>query len=100
MRAGGGSRAVRGVCVARKNEEVMSVNAVILGFGAILLLIGIVGGGFEIKEFKVPKVGPAPRIISAIGGIFFVFLAMGLEASDAATKRSEPEKEILQPATA
>lgn len=77
----------------------MSVNAVILGLGAILLLIGILGGGFEIKEFKVPKVGPAPRVISAVGGIFFVLLGMGLETTDAAAKKSGPDT-LMQPATA
>jgi len=77
----------------------MSVNALILGLGAVLLLVGILGGGFELKEFKVPKVGPAPRVIATIAGAFFVLLGMGLEGSSASAKKPEPEKAALaQPA--
>ncbi|HKD80888.1 MAG TPA: hypothetical protein VKH81_14420 [Candidatus Angelobacter sp.] len=70
----------------------MTVNTVILGLGALLLLVGILGGGFELKEFKVPKVGPAGRVVSTVAGVFFVVLGLGLESSDAASKKVEPEK--------
>ena len=77
----------------------MTANALILGLGAVLLLVGILGGGFELKEFKVPKVGPAPRVIATIAGAFFVLLGMGLEGSSASAKKPETEKAALaQPA--
>jgi len=38
------------------------------GFGLILLLVAILGGGFELQQLKVPKVGAAARIASAITG--------------------------------
>jgi hypothetical protein len=43
-------------------------------FGAILLAVAILGGGFEIKEIKVPNVTMGGRIIAGIVGIFFVGL--------------------------
>ena len=46
-------------------------------FGALLLLIGILGGGFEVKELKLPKVGWSIRLISSILGAFFI--AIGLK---------------------
>ncbi len=41
-------------------------------FGALLLLIGIAGGGFKIKEVEMPTVGKLPRILAFILGIVFV----------------------------
>ena len=35
----------------------------LLIFGALLLLIGLVGGGFELEKVKVPKVSAVPRVI-------------------------------------
>ncbi len=77
----------------------MTVNTVILGFGAVLLLVGILGGGFEIKEFKVPKVGPAPRVLSTIAGAFFVILAVGLQASDVSARGGVDKTTYVQPAS-
>jgi hypothetical protein len=44
--------------------------------GAILLLIGLIGGGIEIKDMKVPKIGKFARI----GIVFFgvILLLLGL----------------------
>ena len=41
-------------------------------FGCILVLIGIIGGGLEVKELKIPKVGWPTRILAIIGGIVFI----------------------------
>jgi chemotaxis protein histidine kinase CheA len=48
-------------------------------FGALLILIGIVGGGFEIKELKIPKVSIAGRVIAGLIGSFFFVVAFGFE---------------------
>lgn len=50
-------------------------------FGALLLLIGILGGGFEAKELKVPKVGWSIRLISAIVGAFFIAMSLGVNVN-------------------
>ena len=46
-------------------------------FGAILVAIGILGGGFEVKELKVPHVTFGVRIIAGIAGLIFVGLGSG-----------------------
>jgi hypothetical protein len=43
-------------------------------FGALLLAVAILGGGFEIKEIKVPDVTTSVRIISGVVGVIFIFL--------------------------
>jgi hypothetical protein len=50
--------------------------------GAILLAVGIVGGGFEVKEIKVPKVGGLPRFLSAVFGVVFVMFGMNVRIND------------------
>lgn len=49
-------------------------------FGCTLVLIGIIGGGFEVKELKIPKVGWPTRVFAIIGGI--VFISLGIELPD------------------
>jgi hypothetical protein len=48
-----------------------SQTALIL-LGALLLLVGIIGGGFEIKELKIPKVGIFPRIAALTLGVLLI----------------------------
>jgi hypothetical protein len=43
-------------------------------FGALLIAVAVLGGGLEVKEIKVPKVGSVARLLSAIVGIFFVLI--------------------------
>jgi len=43
-------------------------------FGAILLAVAILGGGFEVKEIKVSNVTVGVRIIAGIVGLFFIVL--------------------------
>src|SRR5438876_10539629 len=47
----------------------MTIDASMLlpAFGCLLLLIGIVGG-FELKEVKIPRLGPASRIMAGLSG--------------------------------
>ncbi len=61
----------------------MSTNVVVFGFGAILILVAIIGGGFELKEFKVPKVGWAPRLLAGVAGLVFVVWGAGMSSSSA-----------------
>jgi PAN domain len=43
-------------------------------FGAILLAVAILGGGFEIKEIKVSNVTMSVRIIAGVVGLIFIGL--------------------------
>ena len=54
----------------------MTSQTVVFIFGGILMLIGILGGGFEVKELKVPKVAGAARLVSLIAGV--VLLGVGI----------------------
>ena len=52
----------------------MSVQLLAFVFGGILLFVGVLGGGFEVKELKIPKVGIGVRLLSAIIGLVFIGL--------------------------
>jgi hypothetical protein len=72
----------------------MKLNLIAFLFGAILLAVAILGGGFELKELKVPKVSWFPRLISAFVGMFFVVVGIGLE-----TPPIDPPPPITSPST-
>lgn len=72
----------------------MTTNVLVFGFGGILILVAILGGGFEIKEFKVPKVGWAPRIVAGIVGLFFILWGVGIGASG--TQETQEVKASIQ----
>jgi len=50
----------------------------LMGLAALLLLTGIIGGGFEIKEAKIPKVGPKSRAGAVVAGALCLVLAVGM----------------------
>ncbi len=52
-------------------------------FGVILIGIGILGGGFQLRELNIPKVGWFPRFFSIIVGAFFIVLGVGLDTPPA-----------------
>lgn len=68
----------------------MSIEIVSFVFGGILLFVGVVGGGFELKELKVPKVGMGVRVVSTIVGFLFVCLGFGAN-SNSASKPTVPD---------
>jgi hypothetical protein len=57
----------------------MTIELLAFVFGIVLLFIAIVGGGFELRELKVPRVGRVARIVSAMAGV--IFLALGFSGS-------------------
>ena len=50
-------------------------------FGALLLAVGILGGGFEVKEIKVSNASIGVRIIAGIAGLFFISLGFWQQLS-------------------
>lgn len=48
-------------------------------FGAFLILIGLLGGGFEVRELKIPKVGSGVRILTIGAGLTFIILGIGIQ---------------------
>ena len=57
----------------------MNPSVLSFGFGGVLILVGLLGGGFEVKELKIPKVGAGARILSSFVGL--VFVCFGLAGS-------------------
>ncbi|SRR6266568_1147742 len=54
----------------------MTLQSLAFLFGALLLLVGILGGGFEVKEIKIPQVPGAGRALASILGFMFIGLAI------------------------
>jgi hypothetical protein len=69
----------RRIAALRKKD--MSIDVLAFAFGGILLLVGILGGGFELKELKVPRVGGLIRLVTLLAGSCFITLAIGLHSS-------------------
>lgn len=57
----------------------MSIGVAVFIFGAILLFIALVGGGFEAKELKVPQVNQIVRIIATGTWALFIVTGIALE---------------------
>jgi len=68
----------------------MSTQIALLLFGGVLLLIAIVGGGFEVNQLKIPKVERAARLFAGIGGVLFVILGMSIGDTSASRGESPP----------
>ncbi|HEV8578377.1 MAG TPA: hypothetical protein VGX68_04785, partial [Thermoanaerobaculia bacterium] len=81
----------------------MNIQLVAFGFGCLLLMVAILGGGFEVKELKVPKVGRAPRFAACLFGVLFVFLGIKPDLSlNAAPVAAAPQtaQQSMPPAPA
>jgi hypothetical protein len=62
----------------------MTPTHLLIGFGVLLLLIGIVGGGFEVKELRIPRVGRRSRVLSLGFGSALVAMGSGVIPSSGA----------------
>ena len=56
----------------------MNSETILLIVGAVLIVTGVIGGGIEVKELKIPQVKVPTRVLAIVVGI--VFLGMGLES--------------------
>jgi len=57
----------------------MNTHTVLVLFGALLLLAGIVGGGLSLKEITIPALNRCSRIIASIFGFLFIFSGIYME---------------------
>ncbi|HEV8612762.1 MAG TPA: hypothetical protein VGQ73_04565 [Gemmatimonadales bacterium] len=76
----------------------MNIQLVAFGFGCLLLMVAILGGGFEVKELKVPKVGRAPRFAACLFGVLFVFIGIKSDLNLTALAKNKTEATAAQPA--
>lgn len=56
----------------------MSLETLSFILGGILIASAVFGGGLEVKELKLPKIGTIGRIMAAIVGVGFILLAIYL----------------------
>jgi len=66
----------------------MTPQIVVVVLGGILILAGLLGGGFELKELKMPRVGGVARVLSLVAGI--VLLGLGLKMTPQNTSDATP----------
>lgn len=66
-------------------EVKMNIGEVSFYTGILLFFIGIIGGGIDIKEVKIPQITGLPRYMCFIGSVLFILLGLYLkkEISDA-----------------
>jgi hypothetical protein len=62
--------------------------------GGLLLATSLFGGGIEVREVKIPKIGAVSRILSAIVGLGFVYLSLTL-APKGTQQDSVDKKQVL-----
>jgi hypothetical protein len=73
-------------------EDNMTVDIVSFLLGGILVLIGILGGGFEVKELKVPQIKGFARLFCIVGGVLFISLGVGLKSIDLPSNSQPPSR--------
>jgi hypothetical protein len=69
----------------------VNVNVLAFVFGALLLFVAIIGGGFELRELKVPRVGWAPRMVALVAGVLFIGLGL-IYGAEPVVKADEAQK--------
>lgn len=57
--------------------------------GGLLVLVGVIGGGFELKEFKIPTVKWPTRLFAIIVGLVFISLGLGLYGDNAQSAQED-----------
>jgi hypothetical protein len=58
----------------------MSPDLLLFAVGGLLLVTGLLGGGFELRELKIPKVGRVARVLATGAGGVCILLGLGLSA--------------------
>ena len=69
----------------------MSAEIVMLILGGVLVLTAILGGGFEVKEIKIPRIGAGSRVLAAAAGTVFLLWGAGMADSSQASSWSGSE---------
>lgn len=64
------------------NIDVGGTNTMLILIGSLLLLIGAIGGGFEVRELRIPRVGVLPRLITGVCGLLFVTMGVVIGWTD------------------
>lgn len=60
----------------------MEVSAIIAVVGGVAFIVGLFGGGFEVKEIRFPKIRDWLRVVSVIVGLVFIGVSVWLQYLD------------------
>lgn len=52
----------------------MTLDVLLFILGSVLVFSGLIGGGLEIKELKIPKLNTTTRTVAVVGGLMFIAL--------------------------
>lgn len=69
------------------------IDVIAFVLGGALIVIGIVGGGIEVREFRVPAIGSGARSGAIVTGVLFVVIGLSA-ATNAPTTPASPAGEI------
>jgi hypothetical protein len=61
----------------------MNPELLLFGVGCLLLVTGLLGGGFELRELKVPQVGRVARVLATVFGGACIVLGLGMTSVEA-----------------
>ncbi len=80
----------------------MSIDTMSFILGALLVAVALLGGGIEVRELKIPSVGRSSRLLSFIGGIVFIGLAIFLQPrqNEKHSSAGNPTSVVQQPVKA
>jgi hypothetical protein len=72
----------------------MSLEYLLIGAGLLLVLAGFFGGGLEVQQIKVPKIGGVLRLLSCLVGLIFVAVGLYIRAP---ANKDEAEAGTIKP---
>jgi hypothetical protein len=71
----------------------MGESTLIVVLGGLLILAAVIGGGFEVKEVKIPKIGGGARTLAGFSGILLLALGVGMHKED--SNHTNNEKSVV-----
>jgi hypothetical protein len=60
----------------------MTADMVLFVLGALLLLTGILGGGFEVRELKIPQIKGGARMLASVAGLGLIVMGLQMQKND------------------
>lgn len=64
-----------------KNETITIIEYLPFVFGCVMVFVGVIGGGVELKEVKIPTVDNRTRSLSIVVGVILIALGLWLKQS-------------------
>lgn len=68
----------------------MTLELLVFALGGLLLVTGILGGGFEVRELKIPRVGRTARVLATTSGLMLILMGFGMVAQPSSPDGAGP----------